>query len=90
MNGGSAAVAAETIPRSRLIRRPPVPPMNISVPPGLILPGGVARDLERQRDVVAERSAHLVCVHLEQGHVVRAAGVTITWSIGPGRSSKNA
>jgi hypothetical protein len=38
VNGGIAAVAAETIPSSGLIRRPPVPPMNSSVPPGLALP----------------------------------------------------
>ena len=74
VNGGSTAVAAEASPRSRLIRRPPVPPMSSSVPPGRILGGGVARDLERQHHVVAERLAHLVGVHLEQGHVVRAAG----------------
>jgi hypothetical protein len=36
-----AAVAAETIPSSRLIRRPPVPPMKIKVPPGLNLPAAL-------------------------------------------------
>ena len=38
------------------------------------LGGGVARDLEPQHHVVAERVAHLICVHLEQGPVARAAG----------------
>src|SRR4051794_31571504 len=36
-NGGSAAVAAEAMPRSRLIRRPPVPLISSRVPPGLTL-----------------------------------------------------
>src|SRR5262249_20161104 len=35
-NGGSTATAAEAIPRSRLIFRPPVPPISSSVPPDLI------------------------------------------------------
>jgi hypothetical protein len=39
-NGGSAAVAADASP-SRLIRRPPVPPMSNSVPPRLILPAAL-------------------------------------------------
>ena len=41
VNGGIAAVAAEAIPRSRLIRRPPVPPVSSSVPPGLVLPAAL-------------------------------------------------
>jgi len=38
VKGGSTAVAAEASPRSRLIFRPPVPPMKVNDPPGLILP----------------------------------------------------
>src|SRR5258708_3649144 len=38
------------------------------------LADGVARDLERQHHVLAERLAHLGCLHLEQRPVARAAG----------------
>jgi hypothetical protein len=33
----------------------------------------VARDLERQQHVLTHRLAHLICVHLEQWPVMRAA-----------------
>ena len=65
-------MAAEAIPSSRLIFRPPVPPMKISVPPGLILPAALRATSSPSTDVVAERPAHLLCVHLEQWHVARA------------------
>src|SRR5258706_452594 len=38
------------------------------------LADGVARDLERQHHVLADRLAHLGCLHLEQRSVARAAG----------------
>jgi Alpha/beta hydrolase family len=46
------------------------------------------RDVEAQHDVVAERLAHLVGVHLQQRPVVRAAGRDHAWSTTPGRPSK--
>jgi hypothetical protein len=60
--------------------------MSSSVPPWLHLADGVARDLEPQHHVVAERLAHVVCVHLEQGLYFGPPTVTRTWSIGAGRS----
>src|SRR5262249_23448412 len=38
VRAGSAAVTVDAIPRPTPGRRPPVPPMNSSVPPGLTLP----------------------------------------------------
>ena len=90
MNGGSAAVAAEASPRSRLIRRPPVPPMSSSVPPGRILPAALRATSSPSTTWSLSASRTSIGVHLEQRHV--AAGrrpVTSTWSIGSGRSSKN-
>jgi hypothetical protein len=81
-------VAAETIPRSWLIFRPPVPPHEHQRPAWPHLAGGVARDLERQHHMLAEPPARLICVHLEERPVMRAASVTITWSIGSGIPSK--
>ena len=43
-------------------------------PAGPHLAAGVARDLESQHHVVAERLSHLIRVHLEQGPVTRASG----------------
>ena len=72
VNGGNAAVAAETSPSSRLIFRPPVPPMKIRVPPGLILPAALRATSSPSTTWSPRALPHLLCIHLEQWHVARA------------------
>src|SRR5262245_33489842 len=71
VNAGIAAVTADTIPSPRPTRLPPVPPMNSSVPPGLTLGGGVARNPECQQHVLADGEAGLLELDLPQGPVMR-------------------
>ena len=49
MSGGSAAVSAEIEPEAGAARRPPVPPMNSSVPPGRTLPTASRATLHRDQ-----------------------------------------
>ena len=72
VNGGSAAVAAE-ISRGPPDLRPPVPPMNSSVPPGRTLPRRSARP-RGSAEVVGRARRAPGRSHLGQRRVVRAAG----------------
>ncbi len=74
MNGGIAAVAGRG--ESEVATDPPAAGAahEQQRAAGPHLGRGVARDLEREHDVVAERLAHLIGVDLEQGHVARAGG----------------
>ena len=74
VSAGSAAVAAETSPRPTAGLRPPVPPMNSSVPPGRTLAAPLRATPSHQHGCSLEPAARLVEVHLGQRRVVRAAG----------------
>ncbi len=73
VRAGSAAVTAGTIPRPIAGRRPPVPPMNSSVPPGLTLLTALRATWSASNEVRVDVAAHLREVHVEEAPVVRPA-----------------
>ena len=75
--------------RPRPGRRPPVPPMKSSVPPGRTLPRrGAPRASGRISVLVESRGAPRRSRSPPAARSRAAPAVTSTWSIGPGRSSK--
>ena len=74
VSAGSAAVSAEIDAKPSAGRRPPVPPMKSSVPPGRTLPAACRATCDRQPEMRLDVAARLVEVELGQRRVVRAAG----------------
>ena len=72
VSAGIAAVSAPINESPGAVRRPPVPPMNSSVPPALTRPDRVPGDLHRQQQVGLDVAPGLVEVEVLQERVVRA------------------
>ena len=73
VSAGAAAVSAPISVRPMPRRRPPVPLMKTSEPPGRTLPVGEAGDAHRHHQVPLDVRPHLREVHLRERRVVRAA-----------------
>ena len=74
VNGGSTAVAADDDPEVAPDPAAAGAAHQQQRAAGSHPADGMPGDLERQHRVVADRLAHLIGVHLQQGPVVRAAG----------------
>src|SRR4051812_26669955 len=73
-SAGSAAVSAETIGPPTPGRRASVPLINSSVPPGPHLAGRLARDVEREPEMLVDLAVGSGEVDVGQARVVGAAG----------------